>query len=69
MLNARTHEAQPAALAARDQDRLLAHLRRQLRSAEAAATHAPLLQRTGHRARADRLTRTIFAVRAKLAEA
>jgi hypothetical protein len=65
MMNARINEVQTAEAAGGNQDGLLAHLRRQLRRAEAAAAHAPVKERTAHRARADRLTRTIFRVHAQ----
>jgi hypothetical protein len=63
MMNARVYETQPADAIAENRDGLLDHLRRQLRSAEAAAAHAPINERAAHRARANRLTCTIFAVR------
>jgi hypothetical protein len=69
MMNARVHETQPADPAAGKDGGLLEHLRRQLRSAEAAAAHAPIGERAGHRARVHRLTRTIFAVRAQAGQA
>jgi len=69
MMNARVYEPQPADAAAGKRGGLLEHLRRQLRSAEAAAAHAPIGERAGHRARANRLTRTIFAVRAQAGQA
>jgi len=68
MMNVR-HEPQPADPAAGKNGGLLEHLRRQLRSAEAAAAYAPISERPGHQARAHRLTRTIFAVRTQAGQA